>query len=269
MVAPLETLFARSWVLVTGASSGLGASFAKQLAQVGANLVLTARSRDKLEALAQALALAHGIETRVVVGDLGAPGGAAAMWRSVETLALPIDHLISNAGFGAAGPVVATDAERLGEMVRVNCEALTVLSRLALPPMLERGRGGIIHVASTASFQPVPYMATYGATKAYVLSFSTALSEEVRGRGVRVMALCPGPVPTGFQDVAGFAIHPSQKWAELSAEETVSRALEAYVAERDVFIPGAVNVMGTIGSKLMPRRLLMRTVARMMQQRKR
>ncbi len=265
----METPFAKSWVLVTGASSGLGAEFAKQLAQAGANLVLTARSKDKLAALAATLADAHGVEARVVPGDLSAAGGAAATWRAVEALGLPIDHLISNAGFGAAGPLVATEAERLGEMVRVNCESLTVLSRLALAPMLERGRGGIIHVASTASFQPVPYMATYGATKAFVLSFSTALSEEVRGRGVRVMALCPGPVPTGFQDVAGFDIHPSQKWAELSAEETVTRALDAYAGERDVFIPGAVNFMGTIGSKLMPRRLLMRTVARMMKERRR
>lgn len=265
----MESLFGASWALVTGASSGLGAEFAKQLAAAGCNVLLTARSTDKLEALAAALVDEYKVEARALFSDLAQPGGAQALWRAVEALGLPVDHLISNAGFGATGPLVASEADRLGEMVRVNCEALTVLSRLALAPMLDRGKGGIIHVASTASFQPVPYMAVYGATKAFVLSFSAALSEETRGRGLRIMALCPGPVPTGFQDVAGADIAPSQKWAVLSAADTVTRALEAYKDERDVFIPGAMNFMGTLGSKLLPRRLLLKTVARMMQAKRR
>lgn len=263
----MESLFAGSWVLVTGASSGLGAQFAKQVAAARGNVIVTSRSRDKLEALASTLAAEYGVEARAIATDLGQPGGAGILWREVEALGVPVDHLIANAGFGVAGPVSAADPERLGEMVRVNCEVVTVLSRLALGPMLERGRGGILHVASTASFQPVPFMAVYAATKAFVLSFSAALAEEVRGRGLRVMALCPGPVPTGFQDTAGFEIAPSQRLATLSAEDTVTRALEAYREERDVFIPGAVNYLSSIGSKLMPRRLLLKTVAKMMRSR--
>lgn len=264
----MHSKFRGTTTLVTGASSGIGAEFAKQIAALGGDLILTARSADKLGALAEALAGEHKIAAQALPADLGASGGAATLWRAVEKLGIAVDHLVSNAGFGTSGPLVAQEAERVGELVRLNCEALTVLSRLALPTMLERGRGGIIHVASTAAFQPVPYMAAYGASKAFVLSFSTALSEEVRGRGVTVMALCPGPVPTGFQDVAGFEISPSQKFATLSAAETVERALEAYVDGDDVCIPGAVNFLGTLGSKLMPRRLLLKSVARLMRSRK-
>jgi hypothetical protein len=145
-------------------------------------------------------------------------------------------------------------------MVRLNCESLVLLTRYFLPAMLERKKGGIIQVASTAAFQPLPFMATYAATKAFVLSFSTALAEEVRGSGVRVLALCPGPVPTGFQDIAG--IQPgAERVAALSAQETVSRALVAYRKQRTVEVPGTVNRLQTTLSKHAPRALLTRAIA--------
>lgn len=259
--------FQRSWCLVTGASSGLGESFARQLAERRANLVLTARSGDKLKSLAAELIHAHGISVEVIALDLGAPGGAAALAAEVDARGRTIDHLISNAGFGSGGPFIECDPAREAEMVRLNCEALVTLSRHYLPRMAARGAGGVIHVASIAGFQPTPYMATYAATKAFVLSFSAALSEELRATGVRVMALCPGPVPTGFQATTGFGISPAQRRAVLSADETVRRALRAYVAGKDVYVPGSYNLLGTLSVKLLPRNVVVKTVARMMKAR--
>ncbi|HZS35223.1 MAG TPA: SDR family oxidoreductase [Polyangia bacterium] len=263
----MNDLFERTWVLITGASSGMGLEFARRLAARKANLILTARSGDKLDALARELAQAHGIETETIALDLGAAGGADRLLAEVARRGRAVDHLISNAGFGSAGRFAEAPAAREAEMVRLNCEALLVLSRGILPQLLERRAGGILHVASIAGMQPVPFMATYGATKAFVLSFSLALSEETRGSGVRVMALCPGPVPTGFQQVTGYAISQSQKRAVLSAEETVARGLAAYERGRDVFIPGGLNTVGAWASKHLPVRTVTRMVGRMMRER--
>lgn len=262
-------LWAGRWALVTGASSGLGEEFARQLAARGANLLLTARSGDKLESLADALGGAHGVQTEVIAHDLGAPGGAAALCDEVERRGKPVAHLVSNAGFGLNGAVADLDEARQADMVRLNCEALVVLSRRFLPAMLGRGAGGILHVASIAGFQPVPYMAVYGASKAFVLSFSEALAEEARGSGVRVMALCPGPVPTGFQEVAGARIAPSQQATVLSAAETVRRGLDAYEQGRSVYVPGVGNRVTALGSKLFPSSVVVRAVGKMMRQKKR
>jgi short-subunit dehydrogenase len=152
-------------------------------------------------------------------------------------------------------------------MVRLNCEALTVLSQHFVGQMVRRASGGVIHVASIAAMQPVPYMATYGASKAFVVSFSLALAEEVRGRGLRVLALCPGPVPTGFQAVAGSAIARRQRRAVLSAEETVRAGLLAYAAGRDLYIPGRLNRAGAVGARVLPRSVILRAVGRMMKER--
>ena len=260
----LSQVFAGSWVLVTGASSGLGEEFARQLAAARANLILTARSRDKLEALARALAAQHGIAAEVIARDLGAVGGADALCDEVARLGHPVEHLISNAGFGLGGPVLKGDSARLGEMVRLNCEALVVLSRRLLPSMVERGRGGVLHVASIAGFQPAPFMTTYAATKAFVLSFSEGLAEELRSTGVRVCALCPGPVPTGFQAVAGTGIAPSQRRSILSAEETVRRGLSAYARGQAVYVPGGINKVSSLGSRILPRATMRRLVGNMM-----
>jgi short-subunit dehydrogenase len=260
----MDDLFAGSWVLVTGASSGLGAEFARQLAARRAHLILTARSGDKLAALAQELAQAHAVETEVVALDLGAPGGAERLCAEVDRRGHAVAHLVSNAGFGAAGPFLDQEAARQAEMVRLNCEALTTLSHHFVRPMVAQGQGGVIHVASVASFQSAPYMAVYAATKAFVLSFSEGLAEELRKSGVRVMALCPGPVPTGFQAAAGADIAPSQRRSVLSAAETVRRGLRAYEQGKTVYIPGGLNRTGAVVSQLLPRAVVRRTVAKMM-----
>lgn len=248
----MADLFRGTTALVTGASSGLGADFARELAKRGAELILTARSRDRLEALARDLPT----KSRVVVADLSTAAGVDTLVREVEA----VDHLINNAGFGIAGAFTSTDGPPQAEMIRLNCEALMRLSHHYLPKMLEHGRGGIIHVASTAGHQPMPFMATYGATKAFVLSFSVALAEEVKGKGVHICALCPGPVPTGFQEVAG--IEPGmERVAALSSIETVKRALRAYEAGDTVCIPGAVNRVQTMFSKIMPRSVVTGTIA--------
>ena len=164
-------VFSGTFALVTGASSGLGEEFARQLAHRGCNLVLTGRSREKLESLASDLARINGVATRVVTADLAQPGGAEQLALIVDDLGVTVDHLINNAGFGSAGEFVASDANRQTEMVRVNCESVVRLASHFLPGMVRRNRGGIINVASTAAYQPTPYMATYGATKAFVVSF--------------------------------------------------------------------------------------------------
>lgn len=238
--------------LVTGASSGIGAELARQLAARGADLVLTARSKEKLDQLAAELSAKHRVTVRVVVADLARPGGAESLAADVDALGLPIDHLVNNAGFGDAGVFAKAGADKLTEMVRLNCEAVVVLSRHFLPAMLERRRGGVLNVASTAAFQPMPFMAVYAATKAFVLSFSAALAKEVEGTGVRVTALCPGPVPTGFQEAA--RIEPGvERIAALTAAATAERALFAYGAGDVVCVPGTVNRVQTVLSKLAPR----------------
>ena len=260
----MEDLFTAQWALVTGASSGLGEEFARQLAARKCNLILTARSKDKLTSLARELADQHAIKTEVVALDLGAPGGAEKLCAAVDALGHPVVHLISNAGFGTYGAFLDQEGARQAEMVRLNCEALTVLSHHFVRGMLARKAGGVIHVASVASFQPAPFMAVYAASKAYVLTFSEALNEELRGSGVRCTALCPGPVATGFQKTAGAGIAASQKRAILSAEETVARGLRAYERGKRTFIPGGMNRAGALGSKLMPRGVVVRAVGKIM-----
>ncbi len=268
MTMSADDLFAGKWTLVTGASSGLGEEFARQLAARRANLILTARSADKLEALAAELRQKHSIETAVVALDLGVPGGAERLCTAVDQLGHAVTHLISNAGFGLWGPFLDGEGARQADMVRLNCEALTVLSHHFVRRMVAQKSGGVIHVASVASFQPAPYMAVYAASKAYVLSFSEALGEELRGSGVRCSALCPGPVATGFQGTAGADIAPSQRRMVLTASDTVARGIDAYQRGKAVFIPGAMNRVGAFGSWLTPRGLLVRTVGKMMRGKK-
>jgi short-subunit dehydrogenase len=264
-LAPVD-LFQGTWALVTGASSGIGEEFARQLAAKRANLILTARNEQKLRQLGRELIQRAGVQTRVVPIDLTRAGGTERLCIAVDALGLVVDHVVNNAGFGAAGKFHEGDEQRLADMVRLNCEAVTVLSRHFLPGMRERGRGGIINVASTAAFQPVPYMAVYGATKAFVVSLSAAMHEEARGSGVRVMALCPGPVPTGFQAAAGVKLDvvPGQAITAMTAGDTVRRALEAYADRKDVCVPGTANSIGAVASKVLPRGLVVRAMAELM-----
>ena len=251
-------VFSGSTALVTGASSGLGEEFARELARRHANLVLTARSREKLEQLAADLARVNGVTVQVVVQDLAEPDGALTLARTLKERGLLIDHLINNAGFGTAGRFETMDVEREARMVRVNCESVVVLSRALLRGMLDRKRGGILNVASTAGHQPTPFMTTYGATKAFVLSFTLALSEELRGTGVRALALCPGPVPTGFQAAASIPSGAVLSFAKLDAHTVVEQALDAYAKHASLKTPGLVNSAQTLASKLLPRSVLLR-----------
>lgn len=259
----VSALFSKSWVLVTGASSGLGTEMARILARKGAHLILTARSRDRLEELAADLERVNGVEVRVIVEDLSTHGGAGRLLDGIAALGVDVEHLVNNAGVGSSGSFSASGPEREAAMVRLNVETIVTLTRGLLPRMLERGRGGVVNVASTAAFQPMPYMATYGATKAFVVSFTQALATELEGSGVRAMALCPGPVRTGFQAAAGIP-RPGLRAAELSAVQTVERGLAAYERGDRLFVPGFVNTMQRAGTAVLPNRVLTWATARAM-----
>ncbi len=251
----MNDLFRGSTALVTGASSGMGEQFARQLAARGANVVLAARTAAKLEALGHELAAAHGITATSMPVDLGRADGADRLCEELGRRGLAIHLLVSNAGFGLAGAFWHLDAARQAEMIRLNCESLTTLARRLLPPMIERRAGGVIHVASTGSFQAVPGMAVYAATKAFVLSLTVALAEELRGTGVRMLALCPGPVPTGFQAASGAYIPTgSRERAVLAPEEVVRRTLRAYERGKVILVPGKINRFGAFGTRFVSRR---------------
>ncbi len=242
--------------LVTGASSGLGAQFARQLSARGYRLVLVARRTDRLQALAGEI----GGEPVVIGHDLAAD--AAGLPAKVAELGLDVDLLVNNAGFGTFGHVWEIEEGRDAEMVRLNCEAVVVLTRAFLPAMVERGSGGVIVVASTAGMQPLPWEATYGASKAFALSFTDALSEELRGTGVRAMSVNPGPVPTEWQDIAGVddtGVVPG----EISAEQCVRESLEAWERGKRAIIPGALMRWVMRGSRLGPRPVQLRVTERM------
>jgi hypothetical protein len=197
--------YAGSTALVTGASAGLGAEFARQLAARGANLILVARRTDRLEALADELTAKHGVSVTVLSADLAKHGAASALAKQVVERGLDVSTLINSAGFGTHGAFKDADADRVSNEVALNVGALTELTRAFYPNLLNHGTGALVNVASTGAFQPVPLMAVYGATKAYVLSFTEALWYESKDSGLRVLALCPGATETEFFDVAGEA----------------------------------------------------------------
>lgn len=243
--------------LITGASAGLGAEFARQCASRGEPLLLVARRRERMEALAAEL----GGEVHVIAADLSAPGGSALLLREVEALGLEVGTLINNAGFGLAGRFASLPHERQREMIDLNVAALTELSRLFLPQMIVRGRGGILNVASTAAFQAGPNMAVYYATKAYVLSLSEAMHQELKGSGVHVTCLCPGPTGTDFFDVAGAG---NSRLARMGADPVpvVRAGLQGLDRNRAIVIPGAVNRVGAFSNRLLPRAAMRRIIAR-------
>ena len=198
---PKTTDFENKWALITGASSGIGVAFARELAANGAKLILTARRRDRLDALAAEFT-SRGIETRVVVADLNDPSAPQQIFDATEGAGLVVDILVNNAGLGQFGSFVTGDADQEFSMVRVNCEAVVRLARLFLPRMVERRRGWMLVVASAASFQPVTYLSTYAATKAFDRFFALGVGAEVARFGVRVTALCPGTTESEFIDLA-------------------------------------------------------------------
>jgi hypothetical protein len=240
------------WAVITGASSGLGAIFAEQLAKRGLPLVLAGRDQLRLTAVRQHIRqIAPGVDVDVVVGDLGTKAGVDALVEHLD--GRTIDVLVNNAGFGTYGPLSDADPGREHDMVAVNIDALMRLSHAVLPGMLARGTGGILNIASTAAFQPVPYQAAYGASKAFVLSFSQALWAETRGSGVTVTALCPGPTRTGFVDALGSDASDTALYGHLAAPEPVVAAgLRALDRGRPVTIAGLRNRVMAISGRFLP-----------------
>lgn len=248
--------------LITGASYGIGAAFARRLAAAGAHLIITARSRDRLDALAAELRAQHGNNVTVIENDLARPTAPQELFDETERRGLAIDLLVNNAGFGAAGDFADLPLTRQLEMIQVNVTALVALSHLYLQPMIRRRAGAIIQLASTASFQGVPYMAVYAATKAFILNFGEGLWGEAQGYGVRVLTLCPGATATHFQAVAGTArLRDPQKMQ--TPEEVVEVGLRALAAGRSVAVSGFGNRLMVFAERFLPRPWVTQAAARM------
>jgi short-subunit dehydrogenase len=253
---------ARPVALITGASAGIGSEFALRLAERGYDLILTARRRDRLDELAAKILAQHAVRIETIAADLSAATAVPAMVAETERLGLAVGLLVNNAGFGTHGRFEALSAERERDEIAVNVASLVALTHAFLPGMLERGAGGVINVASTAAFQPVPYMAVYGATKAFVRSFSEALHEEVHRRGVRVLALCPGPTATEFFSEVAAVPGPMR-----TVSAVVTTALNAYDAGAPTVIDGPSNKLMVGLSSLLPRRWVTRIGAQIMRPR--
>lgn len=243
--------------LITGASYGIGETFARRLAAGGINLAITARSVERLEALAVELRAQHGVEVRVIAADLGDRTAARRIFDATEGSGFHVDLLINNAGFGAVGDFVDIPLEKQLDMIRLNIDALVSLSWLFLQPMAERRSGAIMQVASTAAFQGVPYFAVYAATKAFVLSLGEALSAECAQYGVRVLTLCPGPTETNFQNAAGTSNLNRGRRMQTSGE-VVDTALKALAEGRPVSIPGLTNKLMVAAQRFVPRKSVTR-----------
>ena len=256
---------ARPLALVTGASSGIGADFARELARDGHDLVLAARRVKPMQALAEELK-ATGASCTVIGTDLSKSGAAAALVRELETQGLVVDVLVNNAGLGSNGRFNTSDPLRIAEIVQVNIVALTELTRLLLPPMVERRRGKVMLVASTAAFQPGPKMAVYSATKAYVLSFGEAIAYELRNSGVSVTTLCPGATATEFAHVADAESAALFKGLlpVMDAKEVARIGYQDFKAGRRVVITGLLNKFMAISSRLSPTPVSIRIASWMM-----
>lgn len=256
-----------SAVLVTGASGGIGEELARLLAADRHDLVLVARSRDKLARLAEELGGKHDISARVIARDLAFPASPREIFDETEGAGVRVDVLINNAGFGSYGPFAETDAEKELEMLQVNVVALTHLTKLFLPAMIARGRGRIMQVASTAAFQPGPLMAVYYASKAYVLSLSEALSNECEGTGVTVTALCPGPTETGFVAAAGMEKSKLFEANVMDARPVAVAGYRGMLDGRAVVIPGFRNSLMARAVGFAPRSLVTKIVRRVQETR--
>jgi len=248
-----------STALVTGASSGIGETIARQLAELGHGVTLVARREDRLIALATELYETHGVRAESIAADLGAAAGRDEMAAKVEALGLDVEILVNNAGFGGSGAVHKSEPARLAAMVALNCEALVDLQARYSPAMAERGRGAIINTASTSAFQPIPGTATYAATKSFVLSLSEATHAELGRKGVTVTAVCPGPVKTEFAEQAGIGEAndklPDFIWTDV--EQVAREAVEGAERENRVVVPGLMNRAGALLGQHSPRALVL------------
>lgn len=260
---PLPDPAPTATALVTGGSSGLGAAFARQLAEHGHGVTLVARDLGALRSLAAELTKRHGVRAEAVECDLADPAARDRLAAEVARLGLDVEVLVNNAGFGVYKPFAESDRERELEQVRVNTEAVVDLTARWLPGMLERGRGAVIVTASTAAFQPLPGNAGYSAAKAFALGFAEALHHETRRTGVTVTAVCPGPMRTGFQDASGahdFAAGlPRPMWR--SPESVAAAALKAADRGRRVVVPGLPNRVGAALGRFSPRPVVMRVMS--------
>jgi uncharacterized protein len=247
--------------LITGASGGIGEDFARLLAANGRNVVLVARSADKLQALASELSTAHRITAAVVPLDLAEPDAVTRLVRELADRKIIIDILVNNAGFATFGPFAGENPREQMNELNVNVMTLTALTRQLLPGMLERKTGRILNVASTAAFQPGPLMAVYYASKAYVLSFSMALTEETEGSGVTVTCLCPGPTRSGFQQRAHVEKTRLLEVAQMMSSADVARAgYDGMMAGKALVVPGLMNKFGTQILRVSPRRMAAKIV---------
>lgn len=247
--------YADRWALVTGASSGIGAEFARRLAARGMHLILTARRTELLEKLADELHTRHGTKTEIIPGDLCDPAEPQRLFDAVQAKGIQIELLVNNAGFGWVGPADESDPQVMRQMVRLNIAALVDLTYLVLPGMWQRGHGGILNVASVAAFQPVAYMPIYSASKAFVLHFSEALWAECRDRGVTVTALCPGTTQTDFFDVANV---PGwlKKHRFSTSEQVVKAGIKALERGKQFVVPGWRNRLVTFLVRIARRKIV-------------
>ncbi|NGM83126.1 SDR family oxidoreductase [Paenibacillus sp. 7124] len=257
--------FRGKWALITGASSGIGEQFARQLAKQGAHLVLVARSKSKLESLAAELRTSYGIKAEVIPKDLAEQGAPGEVYRQCKLLDLDIELLVNNAGFATHGLFDQLSGVRQHEEVMLNVAALVDMTHMFLPDMLRKSSGTVINVASTAGFQPLPYMAVYGATKAFVLSFTQALWWENRDRGIRFFALCPGATDTGFFNVVG--AEEAAVGKKETPEKVVAAALRSLEEGKVFVVPGMQNYLGAQLSRFITRKQGLRLVGGMLRPR--
>ncbi len=256
---------AASTCLITGASSGIGADIARELARRGHGVTLVARREDRLHDLAEELAKGWDVRAETVACDVTDPDDRSALVKTVADRGLKVEVLVNNAGFGSGGAFHELDGDGETGMVRTNVEALVALTSEYLPAMVKRGHGAILNLGSLIAFQPVPYQATYGASKAFVLAFTEAIHEELRGTGVTLTALCPGPVRTEFGEAGGFggADENIPSFAWLSPDKVAAAGVEGLEKGRRVVVPGALNQLGALGGQHMPRSMLLPLVSRL------
>ena len=245
--------FRGRWALVTGASAGIGVALARELAGHGANLILTARRADRLDALAAELR-GRGVEVRTFTADLNDPAAPRQIYDATEGAGIPVDILINNAGLGVFGEFTANPIDQELGQIRVNCESMVSLARLFVPRMVERRRGWVLITASTASFQPVPYLSTYAATKAFDRFFALGLAQEVGRHGVKVTALCPGPTESEFFDVSGAGI--LRRKGVQSAEEVARLGIEGLARGRWTVVPNFMGRASAFAVRLLPVRAI-------------
>ncbi len=263
-----------STALVTGASAGIGAAIARELAALGHGLVLVARRRDRLLALAEELADRHGVRAEAIGADLSKAASVARLPARIADLGLDVEILVNNAGFATGGPFHQSDPERELEQVRVLVEAVVALTSAFVPAMVQRRRGAILNVASTAAMQPMPYSAGYSAAKAYVLTFSEAIHQELRGRGVTVTALCPGPVQTDFWQIADWQVTTGQSFeraipkpALISAEQAARAGVAGLESGSRVVVPGLPMRTAMQAARYLPHAVKLPAIEWMMRRR--